>query len=120
MQIVPTPPETTSADAAQPTPSPRKLASSRANGAKSTGPTPPAGLEKCKTAATAAHTTHGMRSQSVVIQGESVARFNALLDSYIATHLPLTEPEYETVFQMAAATGASAASSPSKPWTSTA
>ena len=82
--------------------SPRKLASTRANGALSLGPKTSAGLAKCKAAA-AAQIKHGMRSQSVVIDGESEENFRALLKSYIAAHQPLTEPEFTAVFQMVAA-----------------
>ena len=82
--------------------SPRKLASTRANGALSLGPKTAAGLAKCKAAA-AAQIKHGMRAQAVGIDGESEENFRALLKSYIATHQPLTEPEFTAVFQMVAA-----------------
>ena len=83
--------------------SPRKLASSRANGSLSQGPKTPAGHKACATAASL-QITHGMLAKTVVIQGESEARFLALLDSYIATHRPTTEPELNVVYRMAIAT----------------
>ena len=83
--------------------SPRKLASARANGSLSQGPTTQEGHQKCAQAASA-QITHGMLAKTIVIQGESEARFLALLDSYIATHRPTTEPELHVVYRMAIAT----------------
>ena len=87
----------------KPPTSPRKLASSRANGALSVGPKTPAGLAKCAEAASL-HITHGMLAKTIVIHGESEPRFLALLDNYIITHRPITEPELNTIYRMAIAT----------------
>lgn len=82
--------------------SPEKLAANRANALKSSGPKTPEGRAKCA-AARANALIHGLRAKSVVIAGESEPRFLTLLNAYIETHRPLTEPENEAVFQMAAA-----------------
>ena len=82
--------------------SPRQLAANRANALKSTGPKTEAGLTKCTTAA-ATQITHGLRAQSIVITGESEPRFFAILESYLATHRPLTRPENDAVYQMVVA-----------------
>ena len=88
----------------QPRPtSARKLASARANGAKSHGPTTPEGRAKCASSA-ALQITHGMLAQTIVIPGESEPRFLALLARCVDTHNPVTEAELDAVRRMAVAT----------------
>ena len=97
------PSSATSADETiYPTTSPRKLASARANGAKSKGPKTAAGLAKC-TAAASLQITHGMLARTI-IPGESEPRFRALLNRLIDRHHPATEEELDAVRRMAVAT----------------
>jgi hypothetical protein len=80
--------------------SPRRIAASRANGAKSLGPITPQGKEN----ATAGHNlTHGMLAQTVVLASESRPRFIKLLDDLIAEHRPFTRSEFALVETMAVA-----------------
>ena len=83
--------------------SPRKLASARANGAKSKGPKTAAGLAKCTTAASL-QITHGMLARTIIIPGESEPLFRALLTRLINRHHPATEEELDAVRRMAVAT----------------
>ena len=101
-ELDPTTIETANPPTKNPT-SPRKLASCHTNGSKSQGPKTQEGHEKCSTAPSQ-RTTHGMLAKTVVIHGESEPRFLALVDTYITTHRPSTEPELDAIYRMAIAT----------------
>ena len=82
--------------------SPLKIATAQANGQKSQGPKTEAGKLKCAAAA-ALQIKHGLLAQTVVLNGESPTRFAALLDSFVATYHPVTEPEHAAVTKMVVA-----------------
>ena len=63
----------------------RKSETARQNGAKSKGPITPEG----RRASARSNLKHGLLSESVVLEGESIERFNALHDEIFA----LVEPE---------------------------
>lgn len=88
-------------DHQKPESSPRKLASARANGSKSHGPTTPEGLAIC--AATSKNFRHGMLAQTVVLASESRDRFESLIDEYLAEYCPITKSERDLVETLAAA-----------------
>jgi len=79
--------------------SPRKLASSRANGAKSHGPASPAGKQASAFNALA----HGLTARTVVLASESTAEYQAQLREYLDHFRPQTKPESDLVHQLAAA-----------------
>ena len=81
--------------------SPRKLASARANGAKSNGAITPDGKAIC--AATSGNFRHGMLAQTVVLASESRPRFEAMLDEYYAEYKPINQTERDLVEEMAIA-----------------
>ena len=97
-QLQPQPEETA---IPKPASSPRKLASARANGAKSHGPTTPEGLAICAT--TSKNFRHGMLAQTVVLASESRDRFEALVEEYLAEYHPATKSERDLVETLAAA-----------------
>ena len=88
-------------ETAVPTSSPRRIASSRANGAKSHGPTTDQGRQALKSAKR--NLRHGMLAQTVVLPSESAARFEELLADLIAEHQPITRSEHALVDNMAVA-----------------
>jgi hypothetical protein len=80
-------------------PSPRQIAASRANGAKSHGPTTSEG----KRQSSRNSIRHGLLSKTPVLEGESAQDFAALLASYRAEHRPETTEEQALVDNMALA-----------------
>src|SRR5450631_1220866 len=78
------------------TSSPRKIESSRANGKLSRGPTTPEGRQACAKNPI----KHGMLARTVVLSGESQERFDAILNSFLATYRPANGPEYILVYKM--------------------
>jgi hypothetical protein len=80
-----------------PTTSTRRQLASRANGALSKGPTSPEGKRK----SSANSLRHGILAQTVVLEGESRSRFEALLDALTADHQPTTETETALVETLA-------------------
>jgi hypothetical protein len=81
---------------------PSKLRSetARTNGAKSRGPTTPAGLEKSSQNAV----THGLTSEStIVLACESQSRFDGILNEFMVTHQPANAAETDLVEEMVAA-----------------
>ena len=82
--------------------SPAQIAASLANGKKSKGPTSPAGRQKCAYAATSRFKHHQL-AETILLTGESRPNFVALLESYIDTFQPLTEPEHNVIQQMVVA-----------------
>jgi len=83
--------------------SPRRIAASQANGKKSHGPTTPEVLLVCTTAGATARIKHGLLARSVLLEGESKERFDALVESLIEEHAPVTQSEHLCVQKMAAA-----------------
>ena len=79
--------------------SPRKLASSRSNGAKSHGPASTAGKQASALNALA----HGLTARTVVLSSESTAEYQAQLREYLDHFRPQTKPEFDLVHQLAAA-----------------
>src|SRR4051812_15574236 len=77
----------------------RKIQSSRANGARSRGPSTPAG----KQVSAMNGLRHGMLAQTVVLTGESKSRFIALLQALVEEYQPPTESETGLVEAMAVA-----------------
>jgi len=82
--------------------SPKQIAASRANGAKSTGPTTPEGHLKCSIAAQSQF-KHNMLADTVLLTGESRERFTSLLQRYIDAFQPMTEPEHNVIQKMVVA-----------------
>ena len=77
-----------------------KSATSRANGAKSHGPTTAAGKE----ASSRNSLKHGMTARNTyILECESANEYKEFLAAHIAIHLPATPPEKELVEQMAIA-----------------
>ena len=74
----------------------RQLAS-RANGARSKGPVTPEG----KLASSRNSTRHGMLSQTIVLEGESNERFEAMLAAFTADYQPANESETSLVENLA-------------------
>lgn len=74
-------------------------ARNRANAAKSTGPASPEGKLKSSQNST----KHGLLARSIVLEGEVLDRFTALLDSLIALFEPRTCVESALVENMAVA-----------------
>ncbi len=77
--------------------SPRKLASSRANGAKSHGPATTAGKQTSALNALA----HGLTARTVVLSSESTAEYQAQLREYLDHFRPQTKPESDLVHLLA-------------------
>lgn len=77
----------------------RKIASARANGAKSPGPN--TALAKQTSALNAL--THGLTARTVVIFNESIDEYEAQLTDYLDHFRPQTKPEADLVHQLAAA-----------------
>ena len=84
-------------------PTPARIAASRANGAKSQGPTTPEGHQKCAQAATAANTKHGMLASAIVIDGESQAAFDQLVADLSHSFNPKSRAENICIQKMAVA-----------------
>ena len=81
-----------------PTSQPR-IDAARANGAKSAGPSTPAG----KAASALNAVTHGLTARTVVLANESQEQYQAELDQYLAHFQPQGKPESDLVHQLAAA-----------------
>ena len=77
----------------------RKIASARANGAKSPGPS--TALAKQTSALNAI--THGLTARTVVLFNESTEEYQAQLTDYLDHFRPQTKPEADLVYQLAAA-----------------
>lgn len=79
--------------------SPRRIQSSKANGALARG----ARTEEGKQRSSLNALRHGMLAQTVVLEGESIERFTALLESLEEEHQPATPTENDYVEIMAMA-----------------
>jgi hypothetical protein len=77
----------------------KQIAANRLNALKSTGPKTPEG----RAAVRLNGVTHGLFAQTLVLPGESVSDFTALLESYEAEHAPATPTEEDLVVQAAMA-----------------
>jgi hypothetical protein len=77
----------------------KRILSSRANGARSRGPTSPAG----KQASSANAIRHGLLAKCVVLSNECRENFDALLDQHIERFSPIDDVELGVVEEMAAA-----------------
>jgi hypothetical protein len=77
----------------------RKIASARANGAKSRGPATASGKQSSARNALA----HGLTAHTVVLFNESAAEYQVQLDDYLRYFHPQTKPEADLVHQLAAA-----------------
>lgn len=77
----------------------RRIDASRANGAKSSGPSTPEGREISAMNAL----RHGLASNTVVLSNESHTRFQQVLDSYIHHFQPESEVEMDLVEELAVA-----------------
>src|SRR5579872_3124615 len=72
----------------------------RINGAKSRGPTTPAGLEKSSQNAV----THGLTSENIIVLDcESQSRFDEILNEFMVTYQPANAAETDLVEEMVAA-----------------
>jgi hypothetical protein len=80
----------------------RRIAASQENGRKSRGPRTLAGRLKCSNAAKSQF-KHNMLAESVLLTGESRPRFTELLQNYIDTFKPLSEPEHNVIQKMVVA-----------------
>ena len=76
----------------------KRIASSRANGAKSRGPATPEGRAR----SSAAHLTNGLTSGVVVLSFESDEEYNALREEYLAYYQPQTRPQFDLVDHLVA------------------
>jgi hypothetical protein len=76
----------------------RKIASSRANGAKSRGPATTPG----KQASALNSVTHGLVARTIVLFNESADEYRAQLSEYLDHFRPQTKPEADLVHQLAA------------------
>jgi hypothetical protein len=79
--------------------SPRKIASARANGAKSRGPASASGKQSSAMNALA----HGLTARTVVLFNEPADQFQVQLRDYLDHFRPQTKPEDDLVHQLAAA-----------------
>jgi len=79
--------------------SPRKIASARANGAKSRGPATAAG----KQASARNALVHGLAARTLVLFNEPADQYDAELSGYLDHFHPQTKPEIDLVHQLAAA-----------------
>ena len=77
----------------------RRILANRANAAKSTGPTSPAGKQKSSRNSR----RHGMLARTIVLDGESLTRFTALLATLKEELQPQTGIESALVESMAVA-----------------
>ncbi len=77
----------------------RKIASARANGAKSDGPATDAGKQSSALNALA----HGLTANTVVLFNESTEQYQSQLRDYLEHFRPQTKPEIDLVHQLAAA-----------------
>jgi hypothetical protein len=77
----------------------RKIASARANGAKSRGPATAPGKQSSALNAL----THGLTAGTVVLFNESADEYRAQLHDYLDHFRPQTKPEGDLVHQLAAA-----------------
>ena len=77
----------------------RKIASARANGAKSRGPATTAGKQSSSLNALA----HGLTARTVVLFNESADEYQAQLRDYLDHFRPQTKPEADLVHQLASA-----------------
>ena len=77
----------------------RRILASRANGARSCGPVTEAG----KQASARNSLRHGLLAQTVVLDGESVERFQELLDAFQAEFQPQSESEHVLIERLATA-----------------
>ena len=77
----------------------RRIESSRANGAKSSGPATPEGRQ----AVTLNAVKHGLTAQTVILKNESSEEYQAALQRYIDHFRPQGLPEEHLVHQLAAA-----------------
>jgi hypothetical protein len=77
----------------------RKIASARANGAKSRGPVTDAGNQSSALNAV----THGLTARTVVLFNESADEYQTQLHDYLDHFHPQTKPETDLVHQLAAA-----------------
>jgi len=78
---------------------PKQIEASRANGRRSKGPVTPEGKQN----SSRNNTRHGLLAQTIVLEGESEERFNALLEDFMQTHQPQSAGEAALVQQLAAA-----------------
>jgi len=78
---------------------PKQIAASRANGALSRGPTTPEGKAK----AARNNNRHGLLAKAVVLEGESEALFNELVDKLNESFKPESQIDHLLVGKMAAA-----------------
>jgi hypothetical protein len=76
----------------------RRILSSRANGARSQGPVTPEGKARSSRNATA----HGLLSDLVVLDGESVEGFDALYDAFVEKFDPADDVEEALIEEIAA------------------
>jgi hypothetical protein len=79
--------------------SPRKIASARANGAKSSGPVTEPGKQSSALNAL----VHGLTARTVVLFNEPAEQYQAQLRDYLGHFRPQTKPEDNLVHQLAAA-----------------
>src|SRR5947207_5059715 len=77
----------------------RRIDASRANGAKSNGPTTPEGQQTSSLNAL----RHGLTANTVVLTNESKDRFDQVLDSYADHFQPQDEVEMDLVEELAVA-----------------
>jgi hypothetical protein len=77
----------------------RKIASARANGAKSRGPASEAGKHSSSLNAV----VHGLTARTVVLYNEPADEYQAQLSDYLEHFSPQTKPEADLVHQLAAA-----------------
>jgi hypothetical protein len=77
----------------------RKVASARANGAKSRGPVTDAGKQSSSLNAL----VHGLTARTVVLFNEPAEEYQAQLGDYLEHFRPQTKPEADLVHQLAAA-----------------
>ena len=77
----------------------KRILSSRANGARSRGPTTPAG----KKASSLNAIRHGLLAKCVVLTNESRENFDILLDQHIDRYRPADDVEISVVEEMASA-----------------
>ena len=80
-------------------PTPRQTTANRKNATKSTGPVTVAGKRKVSQNAT----KHGLLARSIVLEGEVLERFTALLDSLVALFTPRNCVEIALIENMAVA-----------------
>ena len=78
---------------------PKQIAASRANGAKSKGPATPQG----KLVSSRNSTRHGLFAETIVLEAEDTARFVELVESLFQEHNPRTPTEKILVENIAAA-----------------